>query len=100
MRLGRVIGRVTLSATVDSLLGARWLVVSPFSRGHFEAGPEAAAHLSPDPSLVVYDNLGAGVGDVIGFIEGREAAVPFDQPPPIDAVNGAIVDQVFYSPLK
>jgi microcompartment protein CcmK/EutM len=38
MRLGTVIGRVTLSKTVEGLRGARWLVVSPFTREHFQAG--------------------------------------------------------------
>src|SRR5580704_6658915 len=38
MRLGTVIGRVTLSATVPSLTGARWLIVSPFTREHFQRG--------------------------------------------------------------
>ena len=36
MRLGTVIGRVTLSQTVPALTGARWLIVSPFTREHFQ----------------------------------------------------------------
>ena len=31
MRLGSVIGRVTLSKILPELTGARWLIVSPFS---------------------------------------------------------------------
>ena len=42
MRLGTVIGRVTLSQTVPALVGARWLIVSPFNREQFQRGPEAA----------------------------------------------------------
>jgi microcompartment protein CcmK/EutM len=42
MRLGTVIGRVTLSKTVEGLRGARWLVVSPFTREHFQAGLQSA----------------------------------------------------------
>lgn len=98
MRLGTVIGRVTLNITVPALRGARWLLVSPFTRGHFQRGAQAPAGLSKDPTLVVYDSLGAGLGDTIGFIEGREAAMPFSVPTPIDAINGAIVDNVFYTP--
>ena len=30
--------------------------------------------MSKEPSLVVYDDLGGGVGQTIGFVEGREAA--------------------------
>jgi microcompartment protein CcmK/EutM len=100
MKLGAVIGRVTLSRTVPALHGARWLVVSPFTREHYQRGPESLPGLSRDPSLVVYDSLGGGVGQTIGYVEGREAACPFDSPPPIDAVNAALIDNVFYSPFE
>ncbi len=100
MRLGTVIGRVTLSKTVPAYQGGRWLIVSPFTREHFQNGSVELTGLSKDPSLVVYDNLGGGVGNTIGFVEGREAAMPFDQPTPIDAINAAIVDEVYYKPLQ
>jgi microcompartment protein CcmK/EutM len=100
MRLGTVIGRVTLSATVSSLDGARWLIVSPFTREHFQSGSESPPGISKDPSLVVYDDLGGGVGQTIGFIEGREAASPFDGPTPVDAITGALVDEIFYNPFS
>jgi len=100
MRLGSVIGRVTLSRAVPALAGARWLIVSPFTRDHFQRGAETPPGMSKDPSLVVYDNLGGGVGQTIGFIEGREAAQPFDQPTPIDAINAALVDEIFYQPFQ
>ena len=100
MRLGAVIGRVTLSRTVPSLTGARWLVVSPFTREHFQKGEQTPEGISKDSSLVVYDNLGGGVGQTIGFVEGREAACPFDEPPPIDAINAALVDNIFYNPFR
>ena len=100
MRLGTVIGRVTLSRTVPALIGARWLIISPFTREHFQQGSDAPPGLSKDPSLVVYDDLGGGVGQTIGFVEGREAACPFDQPTPVDAINGALVDHIFYNPFS
>ena len=100
MRLGTVIGRVTLSATITELHGARWLVVSPFTRSHFQRGSEPPEGMSSDPSLVVYDDLGGGVGETIGFVEGREAACPFDRPTPVDAINAALVDEIFYNPLS
>ncbi len=99
MRLGTVIGRVTLSKSADELRGARWLIVSPFTREHFQQGAKTPPGMSKDPSLVVYDDLGGGVGDTIGFVEGREAAMPFDKPTPIDAINTALVDNIFYSPF-
>jgi carbon dioxide concentrating mechanism protein CcmL len=100
MRLGTVIGRVTLSVTVRPLEGGRWLIVSPFTREHFQQGSQSPEGLSKDPSLVVYDDLGGSVGQTIGFVEGREAACPFEQPMPIDAINAALVDEIFYSPFK
>ncbi len=99
MRLGTVIGRVTLSKTVEGLTGARWLIVSPLSREHYESEPGAAG-VTKESSVVVYDDLGGGVGQTIGFIEGREAAMPFDKPPPIAAIDAALIDEIFYSPFK
>src|SRR5580704_13370686 len=98
MRLGTVIGRVTLAQTIEELRGARWLIVNPLTREQLERGAERSATISKEPSLVVYDNLGGGVGQTVGFVEGREAAMPFDRPTPIDAINAALVDEIFYSP--
>lgn len=98
MKLGSVIGRVTLSQTVPALRGARWLVVSPFTRDHYQRGSATPSGLSRDPSAIVYDDLGAGVGQTIGYIEGREAAAPFPKPTPVDAINAALIDEVFYHP--
>lgn len=100
MKLGSVIGRVTLSKVVPELEGARWLIVSPFTREHFQQGASAPVGLSKDPSLVIYDALGGGLGHTVGYVEGREAAQPFDQPPPIDAINAALVDHIFYNPFQ
>jgi microcompartment protein CcmK/EutM len=99
MRLGTVIGRVTLSAVTPSLVGGRWLIVSPFTREQFKEGVGGPTQISPEPSLVVYDDIGGGMGQTIGFVEGREAASPFEKAPPIDAINAALVDEIFYSPL-
>lgn len=98
MRLGNVVGRVTLSKSLPGLQGGRWLLVSPMTRATLQKLPGDPG-LSPEPTPVVYDNLGAAPGDIIGFIEGREAASPFDPPIPIDAINGAIIDHVNYSPV-
>src|SRR5689334_23814450 len=99
MKLGTVIGRVTLSVAAQGLEGGRWLIVSPFTREHFQQGTETPAGMSKDPSLVVYDDLGGGVGQTIGYSEGREAAQPFEKPTPVDAINAALVDKIFFSPF-
>ena len=98
MRLGKVIGRVTLSQTIPAFEGARWLVVNPYTRDKFQSGEEPPEGMTSEPSLVVYDALGGNVGQTIGFIEGREAASPFSEPTPIDAINAALVDTVFHQP--
>ena len=99
MKLGAVIGRLTLSKAAPELTGARWLIVTPFTREHFQRGAETPAGLSQDPSVVVYDAIGGGIGQTIGYIEGREAAQPFERPIPIDAINAALVDEIYYQPL-
>jgi len=96
MRLGHVIGRVTLSQQDPAYKGGRFLLVQPFSKEQFAGAPMLP--LAKGFSLVVYDNLGAGVGHVIAFTEGAEATAPFDQPTPVDAFNAALIDQVFYTP--
>jgi microcompartment protein CcmK/EutM len=100
MRVGAVIGRVTFSRLDPQLIGGRFLLVSPFTRENYQRGSETPVGLSKDPTLVVYDALGAAVGQTIGYIEGREAAQPFEKAPPIDAINAALVDEIFYNPFK
>ncbi len=100
MKLGTVIGRVTLSQTVPALQGGRWLIVDPFTRDHFQRGTVPPSGLSADPSPVVYDDLGGALGQTIGYIEGREAAQPFARPTPVDAINAALVDEIYYRPFS
>lgn len=96
MRLGHVIGRVTLSRQDPAFTGARFLVVQPLSREQFQGAP--LVPLAKGNSVVVYDNLGAGVGHIIGFTEGAEATAPFKDPTPVDAFSAAIVDAIHYAP--
>lgn len=96
MRLGHVIGRVTLSQQDPAYKGGRFLLVQPFAHAQFKGAPMTP--LAKGNSLVVYDNLGADLGHVIGFTEGAEATAPFDQPTPVDAYNAAIIDEFFYTP--
>lgn len=96
MRLGHVIGRVTLSQQDPAYKGGRFLLVQPFAKEQFCGA--GMTPLAKGNSLVVYDNLGADLGHVIGFTEGAEATAPFAQPTPVDAFNAAIIDRVFYTP--
>ncbi len=90
MRIAEVIGNVTLTRVHPSLVGARWLIAVPFS---FKALKLA---LPPDgEDLVIYDELGAGVGSRIGFSEGAEAAAPFHpEKKPVDGYCACILDHL------
>ena len=71
MRIGEVIGTVTLSRVHPSMTGFRWVIAVPFSLAALREG-------KPDgEDLVVFDSLGAGAGSKIAFSEGGEAAAPF-----------------------
>jgi ethanolamine utilization protein EutN len=96
MRLGHVIGKVTLSQQDPAYKGGRFLLVQPFAKAQFAGAPMVP--LAKGNSLVVYDNLGADLGHTIGFTEGAEATAPFDNPTPVDAFNAAIIDEIFYTP--
>lgn len=90
MRMGTVIGRVTLSARTKKFTGERLLLTLPWKKETFQ-GAKAFA-----PAIVVYDELGANVGQHIAISEGREAACPFPTPTPVDAYCAALVDEHFY----
>ncbi len=96
MRLGHVIGKVTLSVQDPAYKGGRFLLVQPFAREQFAGAPMTP--LAKGLSLVVYDNLGADLGHAIGFTEGAEATAPFENPTPVDAFNAAIIEEIFYKP--
>ena len=90
MRIAEVIGTVTLNRAHPSLTGACLKLAVPLSLAETRGAAEPAA----DP-LVVYDELGAGIGSRIAISEGREAAQPFwPQDKPLDAYNAAILDRV------
>ncbi len=89
MRLATVIGTVTLSVRTPSYVGERLLLALPWNASSFSDST------SFDPSIVVYDQLGAGRGQVIAISEGREAACPFPSPTPVDAYCAALVDEWF-----
>ncbi len=96
MRLGTVIGRVTLAQQEPSYTGGRLLIVQPLSREQFAGAP--AQPLAKGSSLVAYDELGAGEGSIVGFTEGSEAAMPFATPTPVDAYIACIVTTIDYAP--
>jgi ethanolamine utilization protein EutN len=90
MRIGEVIGTVTLNRRHPSVSGGRFKIAVPLSLDDLAGGGGPAAE-----ELVVYDELGAGIGHRIAITEGREAAQPFyPEVKPIDAYCSAILDNV------
>jgi ethanolamine utilization protein EutN len=90
MRIGEVIGRVTLSRFHPQLRGARFLIALPLP---LEALTQSAP--ARGEAVVVYDALGAGSGSLIGFSEGREAANPFGKTrTPVDAYCACLIDHL------
>ena len=96
MKPGKVIGSVTFSIAARQFKGGRWLVVSP--QGQEELTGKNESGISQASSPIVYDNLGAGVGERILYVEGTEATQPFDEPIPLDAINVAILDRINFTP--
>ena len=96
MKIGHVIGRVTFNHKLDAYRGGRFFLVIPATKAQLLQGT-----LEPLPegnSLVVFDNLGASVGDRIAYSEGGEASMSFSGDTPIDAYNCMILDQISYHP--
>ena len=83
MHLARVIGEVVSTMKDDNLTGIRLMVLQPIA-----ASGDAAGR-----TLVALDSVGAGVGEHVFFVRGREAAFPFyPVEPPTDASIVGIVD--------
>jgi microcompartment protein CcmK/EutM len=82
VQLARVIGEVV--ATIkDANLAGTLLVLQPITASGENAGR----------TLVALDSVGAGVGEHVFFVRGREAAYPFyPAEPPTDAAVVGIVD--------
>ena len=83
MQLARVIGDVVSTMKDVNLTGRKLLILQPIA-----ASGEASGR-----TLVALDSVGAGVGEVVFFVRGREAAFPFyPDEPPADASVVGIVD--------
>ena len=94
MRIGRVIGCVTLSRWHESMGGGVYRLAVPLTGEELAADEPGAGE-----PLVVYDELGAGVGSQIAISEGGEAAQPFfPELKPVDAYAAALLDTIFLAP--
>lgn len=96
MKVGKVIGNLTLSHADSGFRGGRFVVVAPQGANEL-SGRNPGGH-SDAWTLVAYDNIGAGVGDDILYVEGAEAMQPFEYRTPLDAISVALIDRYRYEP--
>lgn len=83
MQLARVIGTVVATRKDENLSGITLLLVQPLTAGREPAGRP----------LVAVDAVGAGVGEEVFFVRGKEASFPFfPAEAPVDAGIVGIVD--------
>ena len=83
MQLARVIGHVVATRKDENLVGIKLLIVQPLSADRTPAGRP----------LVAVDAVGAGVGEEVFFVRGKEASFPFyPVEAPVDAGIVGIVD--------
>ena len=95
MRIGIVRGTVVLSASLPELKGIRLLVVEPVTAENLLKNDGNGG----GKALIVADHLGPGVGQMIAFTEGSEAANPYwPKLVPVDAYCALIVNNLDYQP--
>ena len=84
MHLARVIGNVVATRKDENLAGLKLLIVQPLTPDHQPTGR----------ALIAVDSVGAGVGEEVFFVRGKEASFPFrPAEPPVDAGIVGIVDR-------
>ncbi len=89
MYLGRVVGRVWATVKNQSLEGQRFLVVQPLNPDLQPVGKQ----------LICTDSMGAGAGEIVYWVRGKEASFPFrPAEPATDTTIVGIVDSVHRKP--
>ena len=83
MQLARIIGNVVSTRKDENLAALKLLVLQPLAADGSAFGR----------TLVAVDAMGAGVGEVVFFVRGKEASFPFHPiEAPVDAGIVGIVD--------
>jgi ethanolamine utilization protein EutN len=92
VRIGDVIGRVTLNRSDPKMIGGRFLIVRPHDARSLREGKQGKGEV-----VVVYDQMGARTGDRVSFSEGREASMPFyPDRVALDAYLVCLLDEITY----
>jgi ethanolamine utilization protein EutN len=95
MRLGYVRGKVVLSLSIPAFQGTRLLIVEPVNASNLAARNGKGG----GKQLVVADHLAPAEGQMVGFVEGREAANPYwPNNAAVDAYCACIVQNVDFRP--
>lgn len=85
MQIARVIGDVVATVKDPELAGHKLLVLQPMRPDRTAVGR----------TLVAVDATGAGVGEEVFFVRGKEASFPFfPGQPPVDACVVGIIDEL------
>jgi ethanolamine utilization protein EutN len=83
MQIARVIGDVVVTRKDENLIGLKLLIIQPLTPEREPAGR----------ALVAVDAVGAGVGEEVFFVRGKEASFPFyPVEAPVDAGIVGIID--------
>jgi len=83
VNLARVVGDVVVTRKDENLVGLKLLIIQPLTPGREPAGR----------TLIAADAVGAGVGEEVFFVRGKEASFPFYPiEAPVDAGIVGIVD--------
>jgi ethanolamine utilization protein EutN len=83
MQIGRVIGDVIATRKDEKLVGLTLLLVQPLTPDRRPVGRP----------VVAADSVGAGVGEEVFFVRGKEASFPFSPvEAPVDAGIVGIID--------
>lgn len=91
MRLAYVRGHLTLTPAIDAYRGRRLVSLEPITMENLLA----KNGLGGGKNLIAVDELGAAVGQIVAFTEGREAANSFwPESVPVDAYCSLIVDSI------
>ena len=89
MRIGRIIGSITLTEAHPTMRGGVLRLLVPLRAEDLDNED------GPSPELVAWDEQGAGHGQLVAFSEGGEAAQPFQpEGKPVDAYISALIDQI------
>ncbi len=97
MRIGVVRGHVVLNLCLPELKGTRLLLIEPITAASLADDPTAGG----GKTLVAADHLAPKEGQIVGFVEGREAANPFSPGvAPVDAYCALIVENIDYHPPR